>query len=348
MRFGCARIRSRIASRDEGVYRVRVFGIDSGRVAKRIEQSVRYDPNWQFARDVWKLIWEYRWYSLAIILVTILQEVSALWPVSLLGDLVDRLESGNLGYVVWLLAGTSLLYPAILRGNVMLRHKMFYETDFQKRVELTLQTTGQGKAEDAESAGAMNARIANAVSGITNAAYHVLGSFTPVIIKIVVVSGSLLAYNRVLGLTYLGSLVFPALMTVLFNHKLQVLRDAQYSVISKSEGVVIKAITRDDNEDTRHDFVTVMRERKGVLIALLNKHQFFLYLRQAVLIGSQFMVVFIALAMRAQLHLTPGDFTRIIGYTAQVAAAFIEAAACLDAIISYSRAYHVYAQARVH
>jgi hypothetical protein len=40
--------------------------------------------------------------------------------------------------------------------------------------------------------------------------------------------------------------------------------------------------------------------------------------------------------------MTADDFARIFGYTAQVAAAFISAAACLDAIISYSRAYGVY------
>jgi hypothetical protein len=48
------------------------------------------------------------------------------------------------------------------------------------------------------------------------------------------------------------------------------------------------------------------------------------------------------------LGLTPGDFTRIIGYTTQVAAAFITTASTLDAIVSYSRAYHIYAQAHEH
>ncbi|MGQ9554308.1 MAG: hypothetical protein ACUVWR_09365 [Anaerolineae bacterium] len=55
--------------------------------------------------------------------------------------------------------------------------------------------------------------------------------------------------------------------------------------------------------------------------------------------------MFLALAMRAQLNMTPGDFTRIIGYTAQVAAAFISAASCLDSIVSCSRAYHIFARA---
>jgi hypothetical protein len=35
----------------------------------------------------------------------------------------------------------------------------------------------------------------------------------------------------------------------------------------------------------------------------------------------------------------------IIGYTAQVAAAFIGAASCLDSIVSCSRAYHIFAGA---
>jgi hypothetical protein len=51
------------------------------------------------------------------------------------------------------------------------------------------------------------------------------------------------------------------------------------------------------------------------------------------------------LRMRVRVGLTPGDFTQIVGYTAQVAAAFIGAASVLDAIVSSSRAYHVYTQA---
>jgi len=109
-----------------------------GRIKRLIEQEIAIDPNWQFARDVLRLIWEYRGYSLAILAVTVLQEVSALWPVSLLGQFIDRLPSGDLGNVVWLFLGASILAPGIMRGNIMLRHKMFYETDFQKRVEMTL------------------------------------------------------------------------------------------------------------------------------------------------------------------------------------------------------------------
>jgi len=55
--------------------------------------------------------------------------------------------------------------------------------------------------------------------------------------------------------------------------------------------------------------------------------------------------VFLALSMRQRLDMTAGDFTRIVGYTTQVAAAFINAVACLDAIVSYTRAYHIYAAA---
>jgi hypothetical protein len=80
-----------------------------------------------------------------------------------------------------------------------------------------------------------------------------------------------------------------------------------------------------------------------VLIALVYKDQFYVYLREVALVGSQFLVVFVALSLRDTIHITPGDFTKIFGYTAQVAASFISAASCLDAIISYSRAYHVYA-----
>jgi len=108
------------------------------RLKRLVQQEVAIDPNWQFARDVIKLVWEYRGYSLAILLVTVLQEVSALWPVNLLGQFIDRLPSGDLGNVVWLFLGASILAPGIMRGNIMLRHKMFYETDFQKRVEMTL------------------------------------------------------------------------------------------------------------------------------------------------------------------------------------------------------------------
>ena len=90
---------------------------------------------------------------------------------------------------------------------------------------------------------------------------------------------------------------------------------------------------------------STMRTRSNVLTALLTKSQTFLYIRETILVGSQFLVVFLALSMRDRLNMTAGDFTKIVGYTAQVAAAFISAASCMDAIVSYSRAYHIYAEA---
>jgi hypothetical protein len=313
-------------------------------VLSRVRGDLAASANGQFALAVWGLMWEYKVYALAILAVTVLQETAALWPVSLLGSFVDRLEGGDLGHVVWLLLGATVLAPTIARANVMLRHKVFYETDMEKRIEMTLSIRERGGCADGESAGAANARVANAVSGITNAAYHILGSFTPVIIKIVIVSGRLLVYGRVLGLTYLASLIVPMLLTIFFNKWLRVLRDGHYSIVNKVEGLVIRTLTSLQNAEAEQRFRAIMRQRKDIFIALINKHQLSLLARQVALVGSQFLVVFIALAMRARLGLTPGDFTRIIGYTAQVAAGFLEAAACLDAIISYSRAYHVYAK----
>jgi len=88
-----------------------------------------------------------------------------------------------------------------------------------------------------------------------------------------------------------------------------------------------------------------MDARRRVFLSLIYKHQSSLYIREAALVGSQFIVIAIALAMREQIGITPGDFTRIIGYTTQVAASFITTASCLDAIVSHSRAYTVYARA---
>jgi hypothetical protein len=294
---------------------------------------------------VWGLIWAYRGYSLAIIIVTVLQEIAALLPVNLLGQFIDRLGSGDMGNTVWLFMAASILAPGIARANVMLRHKMFYETDFQKLVELVCKTADRAGHTDAEAAGAAYARTANAVSGMTNAAYHVLGSFTPVIIKIIIVSGSLLGYNRFLGTVYLLSLIIPAIMTIMFNRWLRVLLDTQYSIVSDVQGAGIRVIHEGGNLSLRERYREIMRTRKRVLQTLVYKNQIFTYLREAALVGSQFAVVFIALGIREQIGMTAGDFARIIGYTAQVAAAFISAAACLDAIISYSRAYGVYTKA---
>jgi hypothetical protein len=239
----------------------------------------------------------------------------------------------------------SLFYPGLLRANVILRHKMFYETDFRKRVERVLHVSDAGRWTDSEAAGAAYTKTVNAVSGITNAVYHILASFTPVVIKIVIVSGNLLTYNRLLGVSYVASLVIPLAMTLLFNNKLRVLRDSQYAVIGESSGLGIKAIAEKDNQEVRAKFRNVMRTRTDVFVSLLAKSQSFLYVREAALVGSQFLVVFLALSMRTRLNMTAGDFTKIVGYTAQVAAASISAAACLDAIVSYSRAYHIYAAA---
>ena len=315
------------------------------RIRQQIKFELAFNPVWQFASNVFGLIWEFRWYSLAIIAVTIFQEFAALMPVNLLGEFIDRLGTGNMGYTVWLYMAASLFYPGLLRANVIFRHKMFYETDFRKRAELILAASDAGKWTDSEAAGAAYTKTINAVSGIINAVHLMLASFTPVIIKIVIVAGNLLQYNRTLGLTYLGSLIIPAAMTILFNKQLQVLRDSQYSVIGEASGLGIKVVAEKDNKEARTRFEKIMGIRKDVLIALVTKSQFFLYIREATLIGGQFLVVFMALSMRQRLNMTPGDFTKIIGYTAQVAAAFINAASSLDAIISYSRAYHIYAEA---
>jgi len=317
-----------------------------GRFITLIKHWFLYTPVGHFARDVARLIWEYRWFSLAIFVVTIGQEFAALWPVNLLGDFIDRLGTGDLGNVVWLFLLASLFYPALLRANVVLRHKMFYETDFKKLVELVLKTSDEGGCAAPQEAGSAYARAANAVSGMTNATYHVLGSFTPVIIKIIIVSGNLLSYNRMLGLVYLASLLIPTVMTVVFNKWLQVLLDTQYSIGSDLSGTAIRTISDQNDLDARERFGEIMRIRKWVLLTLVTKGQLFTYAREAVLVGSQFAVVFMALALRTRIGITPGDFARIIGYTTQVAASFITAASCLDAIISYSRAYKVYATAR--
>jgi len=314
-------------------------------VIARLDALWGADRNWQFARAVGGLIWEYRRYALGILGVTVLQELSALAPVRLLGIFVDRLSGASLGSIVWLFLGASLLAPAVARANVILRHKMFYETDFSQRVELTLAEAARMTPADTEAAGEANSRVANAVSGITNAAYHVLGSFTPVIIKIAVVAASLVAYNRLLGAVYVASLVVPMVLTVIFNDRLRVLRDAQYSIISRLEGAGVRVITQGDDVGAQERFRRTMRERANVLITLVARHQVTLLVRQAALVGSQFAVVFLAIYLRSRIGLTPGDFTMIVGYTTQVAAAFIEAAACLDAIMSYSRAYHVYVDA---
>lgn len=314
------------------------------RLVKQVEERLRANPSWSFASDVLGLIWEYRGYGLAILAVTVLQELAVLWPVQLLGQFVDRLSTGDLGNIVWLFLGASLLAPGIARANVILRHKMFYETDLQKRVELTLQVAEANECKDAESAGSAHTSLVQAVSGVTNAAYHVLGSFTPVIIKLLVVVGRLLAYNEILGLTYVASLSVPMLLTILFNNRLRVMRDNQYLAINRTTGAGIKTILERDNAELRSRFLQIMRERTDILYLLVARNQIFLYVREVALIGSQFMVVFLALGLRERIGLTPGDFTQVIGYTTQVAASFLNSVSFVDNIFSYSRAYHVYRQ----
>ncbi len=169
-------------------------------------------------------------------------------------------------------------------------------------------------------------------------------TLTPVITKIIVVSGSLLAYNRLIGTTYVASLSIPILMTILFNSKLRVLRDKQYSVLSEASGAEVEVIVSKNNLEARNKLKNIMRERKEIILSLAYRSQLFLYLRQATLVGSQFLVVFLALGIKDKIGLTLGDFTMIVGYTGQVAVALISAVSVVDTMLSYSRAYHVFAK----
>jgi len=316
-----------------------------GRLWRLLRQRIVSNPSWPFFQDVGGLIWDFRLYGLAILVVTVAQELLALWPVQLLGEFVDRLGSGEpLGNVVLMFLLATLLYPAVARGNVILRHKMFYESDLRRRVELTLLVASEGEGKDPESAGAAHTSLVQAVSGVTNAAYHVLGSFTPVIIKIVVVTVRLVQYNNILGLAYVASLLVPGALTVLFNNRLRVLRDTQYSVLNRTTGCGIKTIIERDNMEVRQRFLTTMRDRTDILFLLMARSQIFLYAREAALIGGQFLIVFLALGLRERIGLTPGDFTQVVGYTGQVAAAFLTAVSVVDNIYSYISAYHVYRQ----
>lgn len=321
------------------------FALRPGRLWRLAGQRIRANPSWPFFYDIGRLIWDFRYYGLAILAVTVAQEFLALWPVQLLGQFVDRLSSGApLGNIVLVFLGASLLYPAVVRANVILRHKMFYESDLRKRVELTLWVASQGPPKDAEAAGSSHTSLVQAVSGVTNATYHLLGSFTPVIIKIVVVAVRLVSYNDILGVAYVASLAVPAVLTILFNNRLRVLRDTQYSVINRTTGSGIRTIIEQGQGEVRGRFLAIMRERTDVLYLLVARNQIFLYIREATLVGGQFLVVFLALGLRERLGLTPGDFTQVVGYTGQVAVAFLNAVSFVDNIFSYSRAYHVYYQ----
>jgi len=311
------------------------------RIATRFNHWFQYDPVGKFVTAVARLIWQYRAYSAAIVVATVVQEFAALWPVNLLGEFIDRMSEDNVGNTVWLLLLASLLYPALLRGNVILRRMMFYETDFRKMTELVVIESDRGE-HTPETSGAAYTRLANAVAGITNATYHTLGSFTPIIIKIIIVSGRLLSYSRLLGLVYLASLTVPAGLTVLANSKMRRLRDSQYVLSSDASGLGMRVVSDSHDLTARAEYASQMHVRKGLLQRLVATSQAFILSREAVLVGSQFVVVFMALAMRDDLGITAGDFAKIIGYTTQVAAAFVVAASTLDSVVSFTRAFHVY------
>jgi ABC-type multidrug transport system fused ATPase/permease subunit len=316
------------------------------KLAKRFVLRAQTHLNWRFASDVAKLLWEYRGHALIVLAITVVAEIVALWPVSLLGQFVDGLQSGDVGATVWLFMGASMLAPIVTRINIIYSNKMFYEMDQQKWVQLTLEVAEDGRcAGDAEKAGAANTRIINAVGAVANVAFYMVRSIAPIVVKIVVVSGSLLAYNRLLAGAYLATLAVPTVMTVAFNNKLRVLRDSQYSIMSEASGAGIRVMSEPQNQSAWEKFQRIVTERKNIIFSLLAKHQIFLNLREIALVGSQFLIVFIALGMREQIGLTPGDFTKIIGYTGQVATAFIGVASVVDSIISQTRAYHVYLQA---
>jgi hypothetical protein len=120
------------------------------------------------------------------------------------------------------------------------------------------------------------------------------------------------------------------------------LRDTQYAIGGQVSGMGMKALACKHDLQARAEFEAQTRERKGVLQKLLTASQLYIYSREAVLVISQFIVVFMALGLRDRLGLSAGDFARIVGYTTQVAAAFVGAASTLDSVISFSRAYHVY------
>ena len=312
------------------------------RTAIWISHWFRYDPLGQFVTAVARLIWQYRGYSAAIIVATVVQEFAALWPVNLLGDFIDRLGPGDVGNTAWLLLLATLLYPALLRGNVILRHMMFYETDFRKMTELVVEESDR-RDSSPETSGAAYTRLANAAAGITNTTFHTLGSFTPIVIKIVIVSGRLLSYSKLLGWVYLASLIVPAAITVLANIKMRRLRDSQYALGSDASGTGMRVIANPNDLEARSEYTSQVHVMKGLLQRLVATSQTYIFTREAVLVGSQFLVVFLALAMREELGITAGDFAKIIGYTTQVAGAFVVAASTLDSVVSFTRAYYVYA-----
>jgi ABC-type multidrug transport system fused ATPase/permease subunit len=309
-------------------------------------QRARATTHWHFFAGTLRLLWEYRRFSITSLCLTIFQEIAALWPARLLGQFVDRLETGDLGNVVWLFMGASVLYPLVLRTNVVLSNKMMYEMEAQKRIEWTRRVgLRRDCADDAEQAGSAITRIMNAVSATCNLAFYSVRSIAPIFVKVIVVSSALLAYSQVLGLTYLAGLSIPIVLTILYNKHMRALRDRQYGLAGQSTGAGVKAILEGQNDQARSKFLQIMVERRNVLFTLVAKSQLATLARTVALIGSQFAVVFVALAMRQRLGLTPGDFTTIVGYTGQVAAATLGVASVVDAIVDLTRAYSVYVQA---
>ena len=67
---------------DDVARRHRRINLSAERISRLLKQKTTHDPAWQFVRDVFGLIWEYKWYGLAIFAVTIFQEFAALWPVN--------------------------------------------------------------------------------------------------------------------------------------------------------------------------------------------------------------------------------------------------------------------------
>ena len=309
-------------------------------------ERTRSSTDWHFFVGAMRLLWDYRRFSIPSMALTIFQEIAALWPARLLGQFVDRLQTGDLGNVVWLFFGASVLYPLVLRTNVIVSNRMFYAMELEKRVEWTARVGKSGQcAGDAEKAGTAIIRIVNGVSAMAHLAFYTVRSVAPIFVKVIAVSSALLAYSRTLGLVYMGSLVIPVVMTIRYNKRVRALRDRQYGLASEVTGTAVKALAEHENPEPRARFLDVMVDRRRVLFGLLARSQLANFFRTAVLTGSQFAVVFLALAMRHDLGLTPGDFTTIVGYTGQVAAAVLGAASVYDTIVDLTRAYTVYVQA---
>jgi len=294
-----------------------------------------------FANRIASQIWRYKWMSVLIIIVTIFQELAALWPANLLGSFIDSL-SDDPYKMVWLLIGSWFLSPAIRRGNVVLRHYLFFRTEEEEREDLTLKEARRDQQVSAKGASEAHTRVVQAASAVSNTTHHVLGSFAPVLIKILVVSGSILSYNKILGMVYLATLAVPLTATLIFNNKLRVLRDKELNVISQGSGAGVNTIANGAGNGSLRELKQVLRERRNVRFLLTAKSQLFLYARETMLVASQALIILLMLKMRDSIGLTPGDFTKITMYMFQVAMAFINAVSFMDSVISCSRAYRMF------